>query len=104
MTYVFEPNAVDIATLRLDSNDIAEVTLYMKLEGVDVVWPIGLDGKYRMASSGQALRGYWADSQTFVIEVFEDGPSILRLHFEDDRVEINSPEQGLRFEGWIGNP
>jgi len=103
-TYVFEPNAVDIATLRLDSNDIAEVTLYMKLEGVDVVWPIGLDGKYRMASSGQALRGYWADSQTFVIEVFEDGPSILRLHFEDDRVEINSPEQGLRFEGQIGNP
>ena len=40
---------LDIATLSLDSNDTAEATLYMKLEGRDVVWPIGLDGKYRFA-------------------------------------------------------
>jgi hypothetical protein len=30
--------------------------------------------------------------------------STLRLHFEDDRVEISSPERGLRFEGQIENP
>ena len=103
-TFVFEPNAIDIATLRLDSNDTAEATLYMKLEGVDVVWPIGLDGKYRVAPSGQALRGYWADRETFVFEVFEDGVSTFRLHFVDDRLEMSSPERGLKLEGQIGNP
>ncbi len=103
-TYVFEPNAVAIATLRLDSNDTAEATLYMKLEGVDVIWPISLDGKYRVAPSGQALRGYWTDPETFVFEVFEDGVSTFRLHFVDDRLEISSPERGLSFKGRIINP
>lgn len=103
-TYVFEPNAADIATLRLDANNTAEATLYMKLEGADVAWPIGLDGKYRMAPSGQALRGYWADPETFVFEMFEDGVSTFRLHFGDDRLEMSSPELGLKFEGQIGNP
>ncbi|UCC51024.1 MAG: serine hydrolase [Anaerolineaceae bacterium] len=104
MTFVFGPNPIDVASLRLASNETAEAQLYMRLEGVDVVWPIGLDGKYRIAPSGQALRGYWADSQTFVIQIYEDGPSTFWLHFQDDRLEINSPEQGIRFEGQIGSP
>jgi CubicO group peptidase (beta-lactamase class C family) len=103
-TYVFGPNAADLATLRLEFNDTIEATLYMKLQGSDEIWPIGLDGKYRLSPIGQGLRGYWADPQTLVIEVFEDGLSTRRLHFEDDRVEISSPELGLRFEGQIGNP
>ncbi len=103
-TYVFESNAADIATLRLEANDTAEATLYMKLEGVDVAWPIGLDGKYRMTPSGQALRGYWADPETFVFEMFEDGVSTFRLHFGDDRLEVSSPERGLKAEGQIKNP
>jgi hypothetical protein len=103
-TYVLESNAVDIATLRLEANNAAEATLYMKLEGVDVAWPIGLDGKYRVAPSGQALRGYWADPETFVFEMFEDGMSTFRLHFEDERLEMSSPERGLKLGGQIGNP
>jgi len=103
-TFVFGPNTADLATLRLEFNDTAEATLYMKLEGSDVIWPIGLDGKYRLAPDGQGLRGYWADPQAFVIKVFEDGLSTRRLHFEGDSVEISSPELGLRFEGQIQNP
>jgi hypothetical protein len=103
-TYLFEPNAVDLATLRLEFNDTAEATLYMTLEGLDVIWPIGLDGKYRLSPTGQGLRGYWADLQTFVIELFEDGLSTLRLRFEEDRVDINSPELGFGFEGRIQDP
>ena len=98
-TYVFEPNVVDIATLRLDSNDTAEATLHMKLEGADVVWPIGLDGKYRVAPGGQALRGYGQIPKTFVFEIFEDGVSTVRLHFEDDRLEIASLNVGLASRG-----
>jgi CubicO group peptidase (beta-lactamase class C family) len=103
-TYVFGSNAADLATLRLEFNNNTEATLYMKLQGVDVIWPIGLDGKYRLSPIGQGLRGYWADPQTLVIKVFEDGLSTRRLHFEEDRVEISSPELGLRFEGRIENP
>jgi hypothetical protein len=103
-TFVFGPNTADLATLRLEFNDTSEATLYMKLEGSDVIWPIGLDGTYRLSPTGQGLRGYWADPQAFVIEVFENGLSTRRLHFEDDRVEISLPELGLRFEGQLQNP
>jgi CubicO group peptidase (beta-lactamase class C family) len=103
-TYVFGPNVADLATLRLGFNDATEATVYMRLEGLDVIWPIGLEGKFRLSPIGQGLRGYWADPQTLVIEVFEDGLSTRRLHFEEDRVEISSPELGLRFEGRIENP
>ncbi len=103
-TYEFETNSADLATLRLEFNDPDEATLYMKLQGSDEIWPIGLDGKYRLSPAGQGLRGYWAVPQTFVLEIFEDGPSTLRLHFMDDRVEVSSPERGLRFEGQIQLP
>jgi CubicO group peptidase (beta-lactamase class C family) len=52
LTYVFEPNPLYVASLRLACNETSEAWLYMRLEGVDVVWPIGLDGKYRIAPSG----------------------------------------------------
>jgi CubicO group peptidase (beta-lactamase class C family) len=103
-TYLFGPNTADLATLRLEFNDSAEATLYMKLEGLDVIWPIGLEGAFRLSPIGQGLRGYWNDPQTFVIEVFEDGLSTRWLQFEDDRVEISSPELGLGFEGQTADP
>ena len=103
-TYVFGANSADVETLSLEFNDTAEATLYMKRQGNDEIWPIGLDGKYRLSSDGLGLRGYWADPQTFIIEIFQVGLSTLRLHFEDDRVEFSSPELGLRFEGQIENP
>jgi len=103
-TYTFGPNAADLSTLKLESSDTVEATLYLRLEGNDETWPIGLDGRYRLSPGGQGLRGYWADERTFVIQVFEEGLSTLRLHFEDDRVEISSPERGLQFEGQIESP
>jgi hypothetical protein len=103
-TYVFEPNPIALAMLRLDSNDSAEAKLHMNLEGTDVIWPVGLDDQYRTASSGQSLRGYWSDSQTFVFQIFEDEMSTFRLHFIGDRLEVSSPERGLSFEGSIKKP
>jgi len=103
-TYVFESNPVGLATLRLDANDSNQATISMNLEGIDEVWLIGLDGKYRMTSSGQALRGYWADSQTLVSEIFEDGISSFKLHFEGDLVEVNIPERGISLVGQMEKP
>jgi CubicO group peptidase (beta-lactamase class C family) len=101
-TYVFEPNTLDLASLRLKFSSNNEATLYLNLEGKDMIWPIGLDGKYRVEPEGRALRGYWADSQTFDFEIFEDGLSSFQLHFEDDRVIING--LGVKVEGQVENP
>jgi hypothetical protein len=101
-TYVLEPNALDVATLRLVFSDNAQATLYMNLQGRDVIWPIGLDGEYRVEPDGKALRGYWADPQTFIFELFEDGLSSFQLHFEDDRVLFDA--LGRKIEGQVENP
>jgi hypothetical protein len=65
---------------------------------------VGLDGKYRTASSGQSLRGYWSDSQTFVFQIFEGEMSTFRLNFIGDRLEVSSPERGLSFKGVLKKP
>jgi hypothetical protein len=98
-TYVFTRNPAEVETLSLDFNDSAQAILRMKRQGMDDIWPIGLDGSYRLSPSGQGLRGYWADSQTFVFEIFDIGQSTRRLRFEDDRLVIDLPELGIRFEG-----
>jgi CubicO group peptidase (beta-lactamase class C family) len=98
-TYVFGPNSLDVAMLRWDFSDNAQATVYVNLEGRDLIWPIGLDGEYRVEPDGRALRGYWADPQTFVLEIFEDGLSSYQLHFEDDRVLWDGP--GARFDGQV---
>jgi CubicO group peptidase (beta-lactamase class C family) len=100
-TYVFDSNPAELVTLRPDLSDPEVATLTMNLEGRDVVWPIGLDGRYRLGPDGQGLRGYWTEPQTLVIEVFQEGLSTLRLRFEDDRVEISSPALGLKVDGRI---
>lgn len=103
-TYLFGPNAADVETLRIEFKDPTKATLSMRRQGSDEIWPIGLDGEYRLSSDGRGIRGYWEDPKTFVIEVFEIGLSTRRLHFEDDRLEISSLAEGLRFEGQIENP
>jgi hypothetical protein len=104
--YVFKPNLAEVETLSLEFDASSQAILHIILQGSDKThdWPIGLDGKYRLSSEGLALRGYWADPQTFVFEIFDIGQSTYQLHFEDDRVRIDSPELGIKFEGQRENP
>jgi hypothetical protein len=76
--------------------------MYLKRLGSDVIWRIGLDNKYRLSSDGLELRGYWEDSQTFVIEVFDIGLTTRRLSFTDDCVLLGSPPAEI--EGCAENP
>lgn len=104
-TFVFGTNPLDVKGLRFEFSDTAEATLYiMKRKGMDEVWSIGLDGKYRLSSSGEAIRGYWADPKTFIINIFEDGLVTYQFHFDGERVEVSSPELGLKAEGQVGTP
>jgi CubicO group peptidase (beta-lactamase class C family) len=100
-TYVFEPNPLDLVTLRLDFHQ-NEVFLFMDLRGYEYIWPIGLDGKYRLGSGGQAARGYWSDPQTFVFDVFEDGLDSYQLVFDGDHLVLKTPQDTL--EGQVGSP
>ena len=101
-TYVFKPNSANVDALRLEFDDPAEATMYLKRQGSDVIWRIGLENKYRLSSDGLELRGYWEDPQTFVIEVFDVGLSTRRLYFTEDRVLIGA--SGAKIEGQVENP
>jgi CubicO group peptidase (beta-lactamase class C family) len=104
-TMVFGANAADVTTLRLVFSGASEATLYIqKRQGNDEVWSMSLDGTYRAWPDGGVLRGSWADPQTFVIEVFAEGIITYQFHFDNGRVEVSSPEQGLKFEGQVQNP
>jgi CubicO group peptidase (beta-lactamase class C family) len=99
-TYVFGPNAADIETLMFEFNDSSEAILHIKNTGNDVLSsPVGLDGFYRPTLEGELRRGYWADPQTFILEVSDVGEYTVRFHFEGDLVTIKSPELGISFEG-----
>jgi hypothetical protein len=103
-TYRFGPNAVDLASLRLefDGGDVATQT--MDLGGAEVTWPIGLDGRFRLSSDGLGLRGRWTDPNTFLIEIFEDTLTTLRLRFEGDRLRVFAPGLGVDAVGQLKEP
>lgn len=101
----FGPNAADVTSLRFEFSDTSECMLHITpTQGNELIWPIGLDGTYRLSSGGEAVRGYWADPQTFLMAVFDEGLVSYQVHFDGDRVEIRSPERGLKFEGQVAAP
>jgi CubicO group peptidase (beta-lactamase class C family) len=105
-TYILAPNRIKLETVSLEFGDPTQAVLHYKVQNNDKIfnWPIGLDGKYRQAAEGEGLRGYWADPQTFVFEIFDIGQVTYRIHFEDNRITFESPEQGIKSEGQLENP
>lgn len=101
-TYGFKTNEAEVETLRFEFDDSFDVNMCMKLQGSDVTWPIGLDGKYRLSPDGSGRRGYWEDPQTFIIETFDIGLSTIRFRFENNRVLVESPD--MKFEGQLECP
>jgi CubicO group peptidase (beta-lactamase class C family) len=104
--YVFEANPLELETLSLDFSDPAQASLHLTSPGSDEMlnWPIGLDGNYRLTEDGQGQRGVWEDSQTFTFQVFDIGCETYQLHFDQDRVTIESLESGMSLEGQLESP
>jgi CubicO group peptidase (beta-lactamase class C family) len=103
-TYVCESNPAGVTSLRFEFDDPAIARLFMEQNNKDVVWPIGLDGKYRMSPEGQGLRGYWQDSQTFILEVFDVGQPTRKLHFDGNQLQVSLSEINLTFTCQVQNP
>jgi hypothetical protein len=73
--YLFEPNATDIETFRLDFDDSAEAKVEITFDDTEEKYsgPLGLDGVFRMIPGENGfptgLRGQWTDANTFTMEV-----------------------------------
>jgi CubicO group peptidase (beta-lactamase class C family) len=102
--YICGPNKGGFTNLRFVFTDPIEATLYMKLNSMDVIWQIGLDGKFRLGPNGQGLRGYWEDAQTFYLEIFDTGLQTRQLIFRGNQLEVVIPEFGLTVECQVQNP
>ena len=104
--FMFKPNSVRMETLSLEFSESAEAILRFSNQGSREIttWPIGLDGVYRHSPDGQAHRGRWIGSQTFVFDSIDIETRSYRLYFEGDSVVLESPELGLRMVGKQGNP
>lgn len=93
-TYICDTNPVGLTNLKLEFTDPGEARLSMRMNNQELFWPIGLDGKYRIASDGQATSGFWEDEQTFVLNIFDIGQLTRSLHFEGNSLEVSIPEIG----------
>jgi CubicO group peptidase (beta-lactamase class C family) len=101
-TFVFEPNPLQLKTVRLSFNRSDEAGIFITF--ADDQSPrsgsVGLDGVYRM-SPGQnnfpaGYRGYWADNQSFVVDVEEIAnieAYTVKLRFVDDQVVVEVNER-----------
>jgi CubicO group peptidase (beta-lactamase class C family) len=95
--YACPSNAAGVTNLRLDFNDPKVARLSMTQHGMDVVWLIGLDGKFRPSPDGQEMRGYWKDSQTFILEAFDVGLLTRGFEFKGDQLVVSVPDASLTF-------
>jgi CubicO group peptidase (beta-lactamase class C family) len=102
-TYTCDSNPTGISALRFVFNDLNTAEMYMQRYGRETIWPIGMDGKYRMAPEGPTL-GYWEDTQTFIIQIFDIGTRTRKLQFAGDSLQVDIPEDGIRLECQVQNP
>jgi hypothetical protein len=81
--------------MRIDFDDPAVATLRLDLVDTDYIWPIGLDGHYRISPEGAGMRGYWKDSHTFLLETFDIGIVNRQLDLNGEQLQFSLPDAGL---------
>jgi len=94
-TYLCEPNTVGLESVRVEFKDPKSATLTMQLEDRNLIWPIGLDGTYRISPEGAGMRGFWKNSQTFLFETFDIGVVNRQMTVDGDRLQLSLPDAGL---------
>jgi CubicO group peptidase (beta-lactamase class C family) len=94
-TYLCRNNPANIETIRMNFDESKQATLLVKMNGADIVFPIGLNGSYLLAPDGTALRGYWEDAQTFHFEEFDIGVLRRDVVFDGDGLQVSLPEASL---------
>ena len=103
-TYTCLNNPAGIENVRIEFDGQEQASLYAKIGGMDTVFPIGLDGSYRLSPEGTGFRGYWEDAQTFQFIVFNIGVVNRQVVFDGDSLEISIPEAGLTVACQVQEP
>jgi CubicO group peptidase (beta-lactamase class C family) len=94
-TYRCENNLANIQSVQIKFDEPKKATFFVNMDGVDMIFPIGLEGSYILASDGTAFRGYWENAQTFHFEEFDIGVLSRNLIFDGDGVKVSLPEAEL---------
>ena len=100
--YVFGDDAaqaIDLAALTVAFPSASEGLMTVEGRFIEYSWPFGLDGVYRQGADGRAMRGYWSDEQTLVLEMFDVGGLTYRARFEGDRLILTSDMFPGQLEG-----
>lgn len=103
-TYRCESNPAGMETIRMEFDGTEQATLFLKMGGADSVFPIGLDGTYRLSPEGAGFRGYWEDTQSFYFEVFNIGVTSREVTFDGQNMQLSIPEAGLNVACQAQNP
>ncbi len=100
-TYQFEANSLGVQTMKFGITDPAQVAILVSYGDNAFTMNVGLDNQYRLSTDGSQERGYWQDSQTFVIEKFDVGLSEIRCNFSGDSLVVET--EGLQLKGELAN-
>ena len=91
--YVFGEDAkqsIELLALTLQFDSPTEAVMLVEMPYREAAWPVGLDGVYRQAADGRAMRGYWSDEQTLVFEMFDVGALTYSARFDGDRLILTA--------------
>ena len=94
-TFRCEDNVVGLESMSVDFDDREVAILHLDLVDTAYVWPIGLDGRYRISPEGAGMRGYWKDSRTFLVETFDIGVVNRQIDVDGDQLQFSLPDAGL---------
>jgi hypothetical protein len=79
----------------MEFDDTNQARMFLKMGDMENVYPIGLDGGYRLSPEGSGFRAYWEDAQTFLLENFNIGVVSRRVVFDGDNLDISLSEAGF---------
>jgi hypothetical protein len=111
ITYLFEPNPLELSSLRIDFNGGDEALLTLTFpDALTLVGAVGLDGVYRFTTYDHGfplgLRGAWTANDTFTVEYDEIANRdafLLDVQFAGDTVTLTAKERtraaGVVIEG-----
>lgn len=81
---------LDLTALTFIFDDESDATLIMQHRVGEETWPVGLQGAFRFTEDGQAVRGYWSDESTFVLNIFDIGQQTYFARFEGSQLTLTS--------------
>jgi hypothetical protein len=102
--YICDTNPGGVQSLRFEFNGLQTANMYMEQNNADVAWPIGLEGEYQLTTTGEGVRGWWEDEQTFIVDLFDIGQLKREFHFKGDQLSVYVPEVHLTINCQVENP